>query len=262
MSGSTGRGVGPGTLIRAIGRLLLLVGFGFGTGLVIGVAMEEPRLLLGHLRGEGESVRLVDAPFVESNADSSRVAAAEADAGSGSEGKGVGESSSAREARSTAGTSSQSGGDLAAETNAPSGPGTREAQRLALRASESASSDLPAVAARAPEASSGVSGAGSEARGSGNSSSDPRSSPQPEDTTRWAIQVGAFSDERVAIGLVDQLTAKRYPVDLLPSPDKKHRFRVRIQPIRGKVRAQAVANRLKREDGLPTWLIPLESDGG
>jgi cell division protein FtsN len=36
----------------------LLIGFGFIAGLLIGVLSEEPELLVGHLRGEGESVVL------------------------------------------------------------------------------------------------------------------------------------------------------------------------------------------------------------
>jgi cell division protein FtsN len=37
---------------------VLLVGVGFGAGLFIGVLSEEPELLAGHLRGEGEAIVL------------------------------------------------------------------------------------------------------------------------------------------------------------------------------------------------------------
>ena len=58
MAMSRSRGVGPVGVARAAVRLALLIGLGFGAGLLIGVISEEPALLLGHLRGEGESVPL------------------------------------------------------------------------------------------------------------------------------------------------------------------------------------------------------------
>jgi len=58
MSSGTGRGLRPGGVIRALGRLLLMIVFGFGAGLLIGVLSEEPELLAGHLRGESEAVVL------------------------------------------------------------------------------------------------------------------------------------------------------------------------------------------------------------
>ena len=48
----------PAGVLRAAGRLVLLVALGFGAGVLIGVIFEEPELLVGHLRGEGESVSL------------------------------------------------------------------------------------------------------------------------------------------------------------------------------------------------------------
>ena len=59
MAASRGRGLRPGGVVRTLGRLCLLIGFGFAAGLLIGVLSEEPELLAGHLRGEGESVVLV-----------------------------------------------------------------------------------------------------------------------------------------------------------------------------------------------------------
>jgi len=48
----------------------LLIGFGFAAGLTIGVLSEEPELLAGHLRGEGESIVLAptEEPIAESGA--------------------------------------------------------------------------------------------------------------------------------------------------------------------------------------------------
>jgi cell division protein FtsN len=50
----------------------LLIGFGFAAGLTIGVLSEEPELLAGHLRGEGEAIVL--APPEELVAESGAVA--------------------------------------------------------------------------------------------------------------------------------------------------------------------------------------------
>lgn len=58
MAASRGRGFRPGGVVRTLGRLFLLIGFGFVAGLLIGVLSEEPELLAGHLRGESESVVL------------------------------------------------------------------------------------------------------------------------------------------------------------------------------------------------------------
>ena len=59
MVASRGRGLRPGGVVRALGRLILLVGLGFSVGLLIGVLAEEPELLVRHLRGEGESLVLL-----------------------------------------------------------------------------------------------------------------------------------------------------------------------------------------------------------
>ena len=61
MSTAQRRGLRPGGVVRALGRLVLLIGFGFGAGLLIGVLSEEPELLAGHLRGEGEAIVLTPA---------------------------------------------------------------------------------------------------------------------------------------------------------------------------------------------------------
>lgn len=76
---------------------------------------------------------------------------------------------------------------------------------------------------------------------------------------RWAIQVGAFSDEETARRLVKSLETKNYPVAVVPAKDSSQGWRVRVQPLRGEGKARALASRLKREEGLPTWLIPMEA---
>jgi len=58
MSSQAGRGLRPGGVVRALIRLLFLVVFGFGAGLLFGIVSEEPELLAGHLRGESQSIVL------------------------------------------------------------------------------------------------------------------------------------------------------------------------------------------------------------
>ena len=69
MASSRGRGLRPGGVVRALGRLILLIGFGFAAGLLIGVLSEEPELLAGHLRGEGETIVLTATEEDESSAE-------------------------------------------------------------------------------------------------------------------------------------------------------------------------------------------------
>jgi cell division protein FtsN len=77
----------------------------------------------------------------------------------------------------------------------------------------------------------------------------------------WAIQVGAFADEaaaeRLAAGLRD-----RYPVAVLPASGPGGRWRVRVQPIANEAEARSAADRLKRQDSLPTWVTRMEAGSG
>ncbi|MGY8736313.1 MAG: SPOR domain-containing protein, partial [bacterium] len=78
---------------------------------------------------------------------------------------------------------------------------------------------------------------------------------------RWSIQVGAFSEEASASRLAEGLRA-RYPVAILPGRKDGERWRVRIQPIEDEDRARAMADRLKRDEHLPTWVTPMEGRAG
>jgi len=68
MGGSRLRNAFSRRTILTVGRLLAFVAVGFGVGLVIGVATEEPELLAGHLRGDTETVEL-DAALASAPAD-------------------------------------------------------------------------------------------------------------------------------------------------------------------------------------------------
>lgn len=74
----------------------------------------------------------------------------------------------------------------------------------------------------------------------------------------WAIQVGAFGDEPSAAQLADRLEGKGYPIEVLPAGADSNRWRVRVQPIEGEAAARTTAERVEREERLPTWVIRLE----
>lgn len=229
MAASRGRSSRPGGLVRPLARLVLLVGLGFGAGLLIGVVAEEPELLLGHLRGEGESVALAPGQSADP---SPTVGETDTNAALPSEFAGIADSAVTPERDERAPGSSG---------EAASGARTR-----AMRVAEegSAGAGLPGVAA----------------------------APRPADTLpsrveaatadRWAIQVGAFSDESAANVLAEGLVEKGYPTELVRAPGDDRRWRVRVQPVAGERRARGLADRLKREEQLPTWVIPMEAGSG
>jgi cell division septation protein DedD len=78
----------------------------------------------------------------------------------------------------------------------------------------------------------------------------------------FAIQVGAFSEERAARSLARGLDQKGYPAEILPSAGSARRWRVRVQPLLDQAAAQAMADRLKEEEGLPTWVLRMEAGQG
>jgi cell division protein FtsN len=229
--------------VRALLRLLVLVMVGFGAGLLFGVVTEEPELLAGHLAGESESVSLeemesdgIDAPDA--------LEARPGDLPSGSAAKVVEEHRQLLEGATPA---IESAGRLAA--------------RPAASASDSTgSAALPSVAA-APDL-------GDRSRESRAPVAAPvaRTATAPESAMRqiddrWSIQVGAFSEEGAADRLAEGLRA-RYPVEVLPASEQGGRWRVRVQPIRGEARAREMAEALKRDERLPTWVTPMEDRVG
>lgn len=249
MAGARGRGLRPGSIVRSVGRLVLLVGLGFGAGLVIGVLSEEPTLLAGHLRGESESVSL-DARSGRQTANEAEWAGAGARAGEAPV-PGVG-----GDQRLATRTVEDVGADEAGPgtgSEVDDDPEALQAKRLALL--EGRPSGTSEERARP-----GVAAAGD--RPVSRPTTVRAGSAAAEEGGRWAIQVGAFSDSKSASGLATRLQSKGYPVELIPASQESTRWRVRVQPVEGKARAQGLAERLKQEERLPTWLISLEADAG
>ena len=75
----------------------------------------------------------------------------------------------------------------------------------------------------------------------------------------FSIQVGAFDSSQSAEALVSALQGKGLPVYLTPAPSTGDgRWRVRVGPYALRDQAERVAVRLKREEGLPTWVLSEE----
>jgi cell division septation protein DedD len=236
-----------------LGRLVALVGVGFALGLTFGLVTEEPELLARHLRGESESVDLEVAQFdpgkgAGSTSIESPSTLALNEFKNDVE---VGLSSADEEAR---------GPDSASDDSAVADAWTLRPSDTKLESGRS----LPAVASRPARASGSVipvtamvplpESAKAALR-------NPTSASPSRQQDEWSIQIGAFSDqiaaERLAGGLRD-----RYPVAILPASRKGGRWRVRVQPFSGESDAQETAERLKSEEGLPTWVTKLEGRSG
>ncbi|MEM9177474.1 MAG: SPOR domain-containing protein [Myxococcota bacterium] len=223
--------------MRALGRLVLLVAIGFGVGLVFGLVTEEPELLARHLRGESEPVALREAPGTASSLP-------------GGEADPAVYASAANGARPLIDDAERERTEGLPRVAAPARPASKppgspppvagSAQPPTRRASASppAGTRVAAQATVPPSARAQAVRSASEAR-------------------PWAIQVGAFSEQGAAKRLADSLSGG-YPVEVLPAKREGGRWRVRVQPIEGEGLARETADRLKREEGLPTWVTPME----
>lgn len=242
-----GRSWQPAGVARALVRLLVLIVVGFAVGLVFGVVTEEPELLAGHLRGDGESVAVGDV-----DPDASDPSGEPARGESPAAGASVAAAPANRESAVYA--SAATGIEPPRQDTRPRPVAREEAAEpprppvAAARPSARGESLRPAPSAPVPSravpvsASAAASGAGAASGG------------EPA----WSIQVGAFSEQgtadRVAASLKD-----RYPVTVLPANSKGGRWRVRVQPIAGEDRAREIADRLKRDEQLPTWVTRMEA---
>jgi cell division septation protein DedD len=75
---------------------------------------------------------------------------------------------------------------------------------------------------------------------------------------RFVIQVGAFAERHVADRLRARLANAGFPVFVESGePGAGSSWRVRVGPVAGQDEAQRLAQRLKTEQRLPTWVQPL-----
>ena len=252
---ASGRGgIGTRTILRTFVRLTLFLGLGFAAGLFFGVVTEEPGLLAGHLQGETQRY-VLGSDAEEANEPNDAGSRIEADRAPVSAPPATGTDAGRERAilaeRAGAGDADDSSaGPLATARRIEAERATEANRESALpdvAARPKAAPAAPLIPTRPPApppvpASADRAGAGSLG-----------------EAESWAIQVGAFSDRSAAAGLVQSLRDKRYPVELIPSQDGSDRWRVRVQPIEGRGEAERWAFRLKRDERLPTWLIPFEA---
>jgi cell division septation protein DedD len=71
-----------------------------------------------------------------------------------------------------------------------------------------------------------------------------------------AVQVGAFETSEAAERLKDSLSSKGFPVYVSPGTKSgSARWRVRVGPMATREEAEATAERLKKKEKLPTWIL-------
>lgn len=73
---------------------------------------------------------------------------------------------------------------------------------------------------------------------------------------RLAIQVGAFESLKSAENLAQRLRSRDYAAYVVPGVREDHpRWRVRVGPLAHREAAASLANELKRNEHLPTWIM-------
>jgi cell division septation protein DedD len=76
----------------------------------------------------------------------------------------------------------------------------------------------------------------------------------PAPGSAFSVQVGAFQEERPARGLVKQLEGRGFAAFVL-SEGRSGPWRVRVGPVATREEADGLARKLKRDQGLPTWVV-------
>lgn len=244
----------PGWLLSLLGAAVLVAG-GFVVGLVVGVVSEEPELVVGHFAGRSE-----EAPWQEQAAE--------------------GEDAFAGGPYAEEPLPADPAGDAVLGARPPLGRRPPRNDSLALSGGEGfdgveidlpslgpespAEAGLPPVAAPPAETTPRTAGRGAVAIDDLPSVAVREAATQDarqSAASGYAVQVGAFSDAAAAARVRDDLRGKGFDAYVVPSASSGDgRTRVRVGPVASKVDAQAVADRLKREERLPTWVLA-ESEG-
>lgn len=220
------RASSPSWLASLMGAVFL-ISAGFMLGLVVGVVKEEPELVIGHLAGKSEEIRWSE--------QASELGLPDVGAGG-------------RYLDSPDELQSDRGGDR------PRVAPERGMLRPEIdRAAEfAAAEDAASRAYEAPQ---------------------PRlisSLPTPKKPTArpiastgrrgFSVQVGAFSESAAAERISDDLRGKGFSVYVTPSAGSRDgRWRVRVGPMNTRAEADNIAQRLKTQEKLPTWVL---SEGG
>lgn len=214
------RGRGDSGWPAALGGALLLVALGFVLGMVAGIAIEAPGLLVDHLAGRSTEVPL--APGGPGGAGAADAAAAPG-AASPAANAPAGRAAPSADSRRT--TASSTARRATATSRRP--PAAAPAQRTAATA--------PRTAATEPRRAA------------------PRSSAPP--AGRFSVQVSAFGRADSARNMADALRADGVPAQVVDTRSGSARYKVRVGPLATKAEAQRMAQRLTLERGLDTWVV-------
>jgi len=75
----------------------------------------------------------------------------------------------------------------------------------------------------------------------------------------FAVQVGAFATGAAADGLAAELRTLGHAAYVADEGGNGARYKVRVGPIASRAEADALADQLKREQRLPTWVLAREA---
>jgi DedD protein len=229
-----------------LGTALLAV-LGFGLGIVAGLVLEEPGLLLDYVTGKTRPAPL-DATrsaneFAASEREKERVAEVAAAA-----------------AQPTAEAAHAATADVGAaprEFQAAVEAGNTLSRGAEIDAGNAAAKTPPQVAAAPPSAPSPKPAAiAAEPEGEADASgTEPLVPAAPPAGRGYSVQVGALADAASAEQLAVKLRKRGFPVYVAPSAEPgSKRWRVRVGPVASREKADELATTLAREK-LPTWIL-------
>jgi len=227
-AGNTSRGrrrEGRGLVSVLLGTALLAV-LGFGLGIVAGLVLEEPGLLLDYVTGKTRPAPL------DATRSANEFAASER------------EKERAVEAAPVA---AQAAPEAPREGTPDVGTAPREFEAVP-----------PQVAAAPPSAPSpqpASPNAVAEPQEADPADAEPLVPATSPAKRGYSVQVGALADAASAEQLAVKLRARGFPVYVAPSAEPgSKRWRVRVGPVATREQADEVAAKLAREK-LPTWVL-------
>ncbi len=205
-----------------IGGGAVLCLLGFGLGVLIGVLFEEPNLLVGHMAGDSQEVRLESTTPSEEKPANEKIEAPT-------------EPVTAPVAPRDASREEEIVAKAEAPQTSMAKPSAHPTQNsVALRDVVSGAAKgalLPAVSAAKSDTGTSVA------------------------TGKFVIQVGAFSNDTQAAEMVKRLQGKGYDSFVASGEGGDARWRVRVGPFQSREVAEQMATKLKQQEKLPTWIL-------
>jgi len=210
---------GRGIVAVLFGTALLGL-IGFGLGIVAGLVLEEPSLLLDYVTGRTTSARLEPSPAAPGPSTAAEAARPPIDAAPGADAA----AAPPAVAAAPPAAAERSGPPAVAERSEPAEPAPVAAPPPAAKP------EPKPIAPPAPE-------------------------PAHAGQTGYSVQVGALADSASAEQLAAKLQKRGYTVYVTPSAEPSaRRWRVRVGPVATREEAQRLAAELER-DKLPTWVL-------